>query len=188
MKRKLSSVLAGVLAVALTVGAPVFAASSSTTSNTSWTSIVKQEEYVVPRPHTKSYTAAVVRDTNKHVTRVASDYSQVTDKQAIATATAGVASKDAAVKALSDYVAALGTSKVAFGPYKMRMYKAGVSVWSDFGTFIATYGVGNKYDGQTATVYQYCKDGTVKTTPVVVAQGKVVYPMTEMGTVIIAFN
>ena len=43
------------------------------------------------------------------------------------------------------------------------------------------------YDGKTATIYFIGKDGQIKTLTAVVAQGKIVLPMTEMGSFLITF-
>jgi hypothetical protein len=193
MNRKLSLLIAGVLATTMLFGTTVFAASSSTTTNTSSSSVTESapSSYIVP----KNGTAAVANSV-----RVTSDYSQVTDKAVIATVTApattqsaktatGTSAYDPAAAAVSSYVAAAApnASKV-FGPYKLRMYKAGQSIWSGFGTFNANFGIGNAYDGKTVTVYQLHKDGSVSATTATVAKGKVNLPITEMGTFVMVLN
>jgi hypothetical protein len=179
-----------VLATTMLFGSTVFAASSSTTTNTSSSSVTSSSSsttesapssYIVP----KNGTAAVASGV-----RVTSDYSQVTDRAMIATvvSTAGK-NADAASTALSSYVATVApnASKV-FGPFKLRMYKAGKSVNTGFGTFTANFGIGNAYDGKAVTVYQTHADGSVTSMAATVSKGKVTVPVTEMGTFVIVLN
>ena len=62
------------------------------------------------------------------------------------------------------------------------MYRKGVSIWDGFGTFKFSVGVGTKYNGKTATIYQIHKDGSITTTSAVVTGGKVDVSVMDMGT------
>ena len=172
--------VAVVLTAAMLAGGTVMAAgspSSTTTAVTASTSSASTEttaatENWIPRAH--GYQAV------KQV-RFTSDYSD-TEKGTLATAYAA-STKEEATTVLQDYVdknAAATATK--FGPYKIRMYRKGVSIWDGFGTFTFNIGVGSKYDGKTATVYQIHKDGTVTTTTVTVTGGKVTVSTKDMGT------
>lgn len=169
-----------VLTATMLAGGTVMAGgspSSTTTAVTASTSSASTEttavtENWIPRAH--GYQAV------KQV-RFTSDYSD-TEKGTVATVYAA-STKEEATTVLQDYVdknAAATATK--FGPYKIRMYRKGVSIWDGFGTFKFNIGVGSKYDGKTATVYQIHKDGTVTTTTVTVTGGKVTVSTKDMGT------
>lgn len=188
MNRKFTAALAAVLTATMVFGTTVMAAPSPSVKTTE----VTASENAAPA------NAAPAAEANAYIprggsyqevagVRFSSDYSETTDNKVIATSYKA-SEKDAATKALTDYVAAASTSTgKTFGPYKLRMYKAGKSIWDGFGTFKYTVGVGNKYDGQTATVYQIHKDGSVTATQVVVSHGKVNIAVQDMGTFMIKF-
>lgn len=182
MSKKFTAALAGVLAATMVFGTTVMAAPSPSASTTE----VKTETTA-----TAAVNAYIPRGGNSYQevsgVRFQSDYTEVTEKNAIATSYKA-SEKDAATKALEEYAAADSTSTgKTFGPYKLRMYKAGKSIWDGFGTFKYTIGVGNKYDGQTATVYQIHKDGSVTTTQVTVVNGKLAISVQDMGTFLVKF-
>ena len=191
MNRKLYVSIVSTLTAAVLFVTPVLAASSSTTTNTTVSSssssstaaVVAVPDYIVEKTGVAARTADGVR--------VTADYSGVTEKAAIATIVAPTAKApaDSYAQALSAYVAASGqTYAKTFGPYKVRMYKAGVSVWDGFGTFSQRIGVGIAYEGRTATVFIIGKDGSVTTTTAVVKNGKVAVSMTTMGTIEVAIQ
>ena len=180
MKRKTISVIAAVLALTMTIGTAVFAASPST-GNTSvptdaGTSTYNNENVIPKGPGYMQ--AGEVRATG--------DYADVTDNAMIATIYNNGAN-DPHLAYMKDYAKNL-TGRKILGPYKIRMYKAGVSIWDGFGTFKVTLGVGNGFEGQTATCYLLYKDGTVETTTAVVNKGKITLTLTQMATVLIEFK
>jgi hypothetical protein len=184
MNRKLSVVIAAVLATTMIFGSSVFAASSSTTTNTSSSSVTESvpSSYIVPKNGVSAAVATGVR--------VTSDYAQVPDKAMVATIVSSTGKNtDGAAKAISAYVATVApNANKVFGPYKLRMYKAGKSINTGFGTFYAHFGIGNAYEGKTVTVYQTHADGTVTSTTATVTKGKVSIPVTEMGTFVLVLN
>lgn len=181
MKRKISSIIAAVLVGSMVVGSTVFAADSSTTTNTESTSIVETAEakagntiYAVPTG--KNEGTATVGGI-----RITANYSEVTIPGSIETAVVAPV-KEEATKVLDDYVNAnLNGGTIALKT-KLRLYKAGKSINTDFGVLKQAFGVGNKYDGRTATVYQIHQDGTITSTDVVVTNGKVNIAVTDLGT------
>ncbi len=189
MKKNFASVLAAVLTGTMLMGMTVCAADSSTTTNTASTDIVKDASaiytnsevaagktmFAVPSASTKVGTATVSG------TRITVNYSEVTIPQAVTTAVSAPA-KEAATTALNDYVNANLEGGQVVLTTKLRLYKAGQSINSGFGTMNATFGVGNKYDGRTAVVFQIHQDGSISKTEVVVANGKVQLPVTDLGT------
>jgi hypothetical protein len=187
MKRKISTVIAAVLVGSMIVGSTVFAADSSTTTNTDSTSIVESNEikegitiYAVPSG--KNEGTATVGGT-----RVTVNYSEVTIPGAIETAVVAPANEEA-TKVLDDYVNAnLGGGTIVFKT-KLRLYKAGKSINSDFGVLNQSFGVGNKYDGRTAVIFQIHQDGSITTTEVPVVNGKVNIALTDLGTFAIAIK
>ncbi len=186
MKRKISSAIAAVLVGSMVIGSTVFAADSSTTTNTAATSIVESTEakagttiYAVPTA--KNEGTATVEGT-----RVTVNYSEVTVPGTIETVVAAPA-KEEATKVLEEYVAANSTGRVVVKA-KIRLYKAGKSLNSDFGVLKESVGVGNKYDGKTATVFQIHQDGSITATEVVVENGKVNFTVTDLGTFMIVIN
>ncbi len=186
MKKKLTAAVAGVLAATMVFGTSVFAANSPSTSKTE----VKASTTTESAAPAAAVNAYIPRTSGGYQAvegvRFQSDYSSVTDSKAVATSYKADA-KDAATVALEEYVAASSATGKTFGPYKLRMYKAGKAVWNGFGTFKYSVGVGNKYDGQTATVFQIHQDGSVTTTQVTVVNGKVNISVEDMGTFMIKF-
>ena len=177
MKRRLSVLVAGVLAASMTFGMSVCAAPSSTTTNTAVSSIVVQKD--------NSGTATATVGSVK----ISASYNEVSVPNAVGTAVSAPA-KEAATTVLTDYVKAqlATTPGTVVGTFKLRLYKAGVALTDNFGTMPVSFGVGNKYDGKTATVYQIHKDGTITATVVTVAKGKVSLPVTEMGSFTVVIN
>ncbi len=189
MKKNLASVLAAVLAGTMLMGMTAFAADSSTTTNTASTDIVKDASaiytnadvaagktmFAVPSASTKVGTATV------DGTRITVNYSEVTIPQAVTTAVSAPV-KEAATTELNNYVNANLEGGQVVLTTKLRLYKAGQSINSGFGTMNATFGVGNKYDGRTAVVFQIHQDGSITKTEVVVENGKVKLPVTDLGT------
>lgn len=185
MNKKFTAALATVLTATMVFGTTVMAAPSPSASTTAVKSTATETS--APAEPVNAYIPRGGSYQEVSGVRFSSDYTEVTDNKAVATSYKA-SEKDAATKALTDYVAAASTSTgKTFGPYKLRMYKAGKSVWDGFGTFKYTVGVGNKYDGQTATVYQIHKDGSVTATQVVVSHGKVTIAVQDMGTFLIQF-
>ena len=181
MKRKFSSVIAAILVGSMLIGTTVFAADSSTTTNTESTSIVETPEakagntiYAVPTAK-KEGTATVGG------TRITVNYSEVTVPGAIETAVVAPA-KEEATKVLDDFVNANLNGGTVVLRTKLRLYKAGKSLNTGFGVIKQAFGVGNKYDGRTATVFQIHQDGSITTTDVVVVNGKVNISLTDLGT------
>lgn len=183
MNRKFTAALAAVLTATMVFGTTVMAAPSPSVKTTE----VTASENAAPAAEANAYIPRGGSYQEVAGVRFSSDYSETTDNKVIATSYKA-SEKDAATQALTDYVAAASTSTgKTFGPYKLRMYKAGKSIWDGFGTFKYTVGVGNKYDGQTATVYQIHKDGSVTATQVVVSHGKINIAVQDMGTFMIKF-
>lgn len=183
MSKKFTAALAGVLAATMVFGTTVMAAPSPSASTTE----VKTETSTA----SANANAYIPRGGNSYQevagVRFQSDYTEVTEKNAVATSYKA-SEKDAATKALEEYVAAASTTTgKTFGPYKLRMYKSGKAIWDGFGTFKYTIGVGNKYDGQIATVYQIHKDGSVTSTQVTVVNGKLAISVEDMGTFLVKF-
>ena len=187
MKRKISSVLAAVLVGSMIIGTTVFAADSSTTTNTQTTSLLEQDavkagETPYAAPNGKNQGVATVDGS-----RVTVDYSDVTTPGAIETLVK-LPENEEATKVLRDYVNAnLNGATVVFGA-KLRVYKAGVSLTSGFGTAKQSIGIGNKYDGRTAVVSMISQDGTIKTLEVPVVNGKVNFEITGPVSVMIAIR
>ncbi len=184
MKRKISSIIAAVLVGSMIVGSTVFAADSSTTTNTDSGSILESTEaregktmYAVP-------TAKGVGTANVDGTRVTVDYSSVTVPGAIETA---VPATEKVNKETADDLASFvgadlnGGIRPLKNPIWIRIYKAGVSLNSGFGVVKQSFGVGNQYDGRTATVYHRHPDGTKTKTDVVIVNGKINIEITETG-------
>ena len=185
MNKKFTAALATVLTATMVFGTTVMAAPSPSASTTAVKSTATETS--APAETVNAYIPRGRSYQEVSGVRFSSDYTEVTETKAVATSYKA-SEKDAATKALTDYVATASTSTgKTFGPYKLRMYKAGKSVWDGFGTFKYTVGVGNKYDGQTATVYQIHKDGSVTATQVVVSHGKVTIAVQDMGTFLIQF-
>lgn len=187
MKRKFTAAAAGVLAASMMFGATAFAANSPSTKTTTvsqTTSTQSTESTTAAEPVATDYIARSLGYQNVGgFIRVESNYSGVTDSTVVATVAKAEPSA-AVTKALDDYIALTeDASKTVIGNFKVQMYKAGKSTWDGFGTFTFSVMVGNKYDGKTAVVYLYHKDGTVTKTEVVVTKGKISIPMTEMGTI-----
>ena len=161
----------------MTFGMSVCAAPSSTTTNTAVSSIVVQKD--------NSGTATATVGSVK----ISASYNEVSVPNAVGTAVSAPA-KEAATTVLTDYVKAqlATTPGTVVGTFKLRLYKAGVALTKDFGTMPVSFGVGNKYDGKTATVYQIHADGTITATVVTVAKGKVSLPITEMGSFAVVIN
>ncbi len=191
MKRKFTAAAAGVLAASMMFGATAFAANSpstkTTTVTTTTTTTTQQSTESSVETKEPDYIPRSVGYQNVSGTRFESDYSGVTDNTVLATA--AKAQPNAAVtKALDDYIATTeDAGKTVFGTYKVQMYKAGKSTWDGFGTFNLNITVGNKYDGKTAVVYLYHKDGTVTKMQIAVTKGRLVIPMTDMGTIKVLF-
>lgn len=176
--KKFKFAVAAVLTAAMMAGGTVMAAGSPSASTTTVTTSSSEaaaptvKESWIPRAHGYQAVKGV---------RFTSDYAE-TEKDDVAT-TYAASTKEEATTVLEDYVAANASSAaVKFGPYKVRMYRKGVSIWDGFGTFKFSMGVGTKYDGQTATVFQIHKDGSITAVPVVVSGGKVTVSTQDMGT------
>ncbi len=120
--------------------------------------------------------------------RITSTYSGVTDGRAVSTAISPKPGMDSLSDTLMSYVNAVSGGKTVIGPFKLRMYVAGVSIWSGFGTFTSTYGVGNGYEGRSVTIYQIHKDGSVTAASSIVSGGKVSVTMDDMGSFAIVVN
>ena len=120
--------------------------------------------------------------------RITSTYSGVTDGRAVSTAISPKPGTDSLSDTLMSYVNAVSGGKTVIGPFKLRMYVAGVSIWSGFGTFTSTYGVGNGYEGRSVTIYQIHQDGSVTAASSVVSGGKVSVTMDDMGSFAIVVN
>ncbi len=184
MKRNITSVIAAVLVGSMIISSTVFAADSSTTSNTDSSKITSPVEtqaakegktmYAVPSSN-KVGTATV------GTTRVTVDYNECTVPNSIETAVVAPANLEA-TQVLEEYVAPKLNGKKIVCRAKLRLYKAGVSLNDGFGTLTETFGVGNAYDGQTAEVYQIHADGSITVTSVPVVNGKVTIKVTDLGT------
>ncbi|WP_034485161.1 hypothetical protein [Butyrivibrio fibrisolvens] len=120
--------------------------------------------------------------------RISSTYSGVTDGRAVSTAISPKPGTDSLSDTLMSYVNAVSGGRTVIGPFKLRMYVAGVSIWSGFGTFTSTYGVGNGYEGRSVTIYQIHQDGSVTAASSVVSGGKVSVTMDDMGSFAIVVN
>ena len=166
MKRNITSVIAAVLVGSMIISSTVFAADSSTTSNTDSSKI------------TNVGTATV------GTTRLTVDYNECTIPGSIETAVPAPENLEA-TKVLEEYVAPKLNGKKIVCKTKLRLYKAGVSVNDGFGTLTETFGVGNAYDGQMADVYQIHQDGSITVTSVPVVNGKVTIKVTDLGTFIV---
>ncbi len=188
MKKKMVSFILVAITTVSMFGMTAFAAGSPSTSSPSTASASTSATKSEPASTGSTYTmtsgggVAVVGST-----RVTSSYSEVTDKSLVGSVTPA-STKEAATTVLSDYVAAKSAGKQTFGPFKVRMYKSGSAVKDSFGTWYITFGLGNKYDGQTVTVYEILPDGSIVETPATVSNGKVVVPATTTGTFKIALN
>ena len=188
MKRKISSIIAAVLVGSMVIGSTVFAADSSTTTNTDSSSVVEESASVLESAEVKSGATMYAVPTSKNEgtatvagTRVTVNYSEVTVPGSIETAVVAPA-KEEATKVLDDYVKATFGDGIVVFRAKLRLYKAGKSINSGFGVLKESFGVGNKYDGRTATVIQHHQDGSITTTDVVVVNGKVNIAVTDLGT------
>lgn len=189
--RKLTKFAAGVMAMTLAAGMVVSAASSSTTKNTSTSSssssssstTVASEPYIVYRDSTTSTSrqAVVKLDRNSYV-RVSSNYSQVTNKDALATA---IKPDKATADAMQAYLSQTAAGKTVIGPIKVQMYDHGKAITEGFGTFTSIIGIGAKYNGQTVTAVVRHQDGTVEELELTVQNGRVSIPMTKVGTIAI---
>ena len=183
MKKKFVSAVAAILAITLIAGTTVFAAKAESPKPSNTPVAVENDskpilpqERVIPRG--PGYMEA-------DEVRATSDYKTVSEPQMIATIYKNP-KNDPFCKILNEFAAGLqGVQKL--GAYKIRMYNGAHAIWDGFGTFNVNLGIGNKYDGKTATIYFIGKDGQIKTLTAVVAQGKIVLPMTEMGSFLITF-
>lgn len=209
---KKSARIAGVicLVMSMSLGNVALAAPSSTTRNTE-TRVVTQTVYV-PVRETPSSSSSYVKSQDVYspnnivitrekasggiativgnastggAIRIYADYSSVTNGRAVSTAV--VARNDKATSSLKNYIRDKYGAVSSFGPFKLRMYDAGVAIWDGFGTFTASFGIGNQFDGREVIVFQIHKDGSISERRVTVAQGKVSVSVTDMGTFIIAF-
>ena len=188
MKRKITSAIAAILVGSMIIGTTVFAADSSTTTNTESSTITEE---AVPAPLTQEAkegktmfatpNAKGVGTATVGTTKLTVNYNQCTLPGAIETGVVAPANSGA-TQALESYVAANFTGKKIVSRAWLRLYKAGVSVKDGFGTLTESFGVGNAYDGQTATVVQHHADGTITTTEVPVVNGKVTVSVTDLGT------
>lgn len=185
-KKRLTGIVAGVLAATMVFGTMIFAAGATspsthntmspttkTVSTTSTTTAPKPANYIVPKTNGFAAVAGA---------RVTSDYTEVTIPNAIATA---VNTNDAYTQALAAALPADATKVIK--PIKVRMYVKGVSIWDGFGTFTFSIGVGNQYDGQTVTVYSIDKTGAITTFEAVVEDGKIDIWTTEAATFAVVF-
>ena len=193
MKRNITSVIAAVLVGSMIISSTVFAADSSTTSNTDSSTVVKSPEVTSPVdtqaakegrtmyavPNGKKVGTATVGNT-----RVTVDYNECTVPDAIETAVPAPENLEA-TKVLEEYVAPKLNGKKIVCKTKLRLYKAGVSINDGFGTLEESIGVGNAYDGQIAEVYQIHQDGTITVISVPVVNGKVTFKVTDLGTFIV---
>ena len=185
MRKKLISIVAAVLALTMLVGLCAFAAASPTTSTAgagagsddNGGGIVVATANVIPRGPGYMEAGEV---------RATSTYAEVTDDNMIATIYKNPAN-DPYTDVLKEQAKSL-TGKFVLGPYKLRMYKAGQAIWSGFGKFVVNLGIGNGYDGLTATIYVCNKDGQVSTQTATVQAGKIVVSMEEMGSLLIELN
>ena len=196
---KKSARIAGVicLVMSMSLGNVALAAPSSTTRNTE-TRVVTQTVYVksqdvyspnnivITREKASGGIATIVGNASTGgAIRIYADYSSVTNGRAVSTAV--VARNDKATSSLKNYIRDKYGAVSSFGPFKLRMYDAGVAIWDGFGTFTASFGIGNQFDGREVIVFQIHKDGSISERRVTVAQGKVSVSVTDMGTFIIAF-
>jgi hypothetical protein len=187
MKRKVTSIIAAVLVGSMIVGSTVFAADSSTTTNTDSTSIVASQEVKEGKTMFAVPTAKNEGTATVDGTKITVNYGEVSLPCAIETAvTAPV--KEEATKVLEDYVASKFSGATVALRTKLRLYKAGKSVNSGFGVLKQAFGVGNKYDGRTAVVTQIHQDGTITETEVVVTNGKVNVSFTDLGTIFVVIK
>jgi len=185
MKKKiLSLALCGIL-IALSPYNIARAATSPTTSTATVVSVDKNESIYVPRNSTGAVSVVTANGTS---VRIVGDYSSVSDYRAIATAVSPLSGKDSITDALRNYVSANDNSGYLVGPFKIRMYIAGNAIWSGFGTFSQSFGVGNGYEGRTAIVYQIHRDGTVTATTTTVIGGQVHVTVNEMGSFMVVIK
>ena len=191
MKRKITSVVAAVLVGSMIIGSTVFAADSSTTTNTESSTVTSSSDAVVVAPleedavkegrtmfavpNAKGEATATVDNT-----RVTVNYSQATMPNIIETIIKAPAN-EGATKALQEYVANNFPGRNVRLQIKIQMYKAGVSI-NEAGAIQQSIGVGNAFDGQTATVVQHHKDGTITATDVPVVNGKITFATPDFGT------
>ena len=187
MKRNITSVIAAVLVGSMIISSTVFAADSSTTSNTDSSKITtpvetqaaKEGKTMYAVPNGKNVGTATVG-----TTRLTVDYNECTIPNAIETAVPAPADLEA-TKVLEEYVAERLNGKKMVCKTKLRLYKAGVSINDGFGTLTETFGVGNAYDGQTAEVYHHHLDGSITVMSIPVVNGKVTIKLTDLGTFIV---
>ncbi len=203
MKKKIMSVWAVALLICYTFAFSADAATSPTTTNVTIITYVTNGgggssgggggrssgggggSSSVP---SNSTGAAYVIPRSGSPVRITSSYSGVTDGRAVSTAISPKPGTDSLSDTLMSYVNSVSGGKTVIGPFKLRMYVAGVSVWSGFGTFTSTYGVGNGYEGRSVTIYQIHKDGSVTAASSVVSGGKVSVTMDDMGSFAIVVN
>ncbi len=184
MKRKISSIIAAVLVGSMIVGSTVFAADSSSTTNTEPESILQSTEVREGRTMYAAPAANGVGTATVEGTRLTADYNGVTQPGAVETA---VPATEKVNKAAADDLASFVGANASGGirplkhPIWIRLYKAGVSLNSGFGVLKQSFGVGNQYDGRTATVFQRHPDGTKTATDVVIVNGKINIEITETG-------
>ena len=204
MKKKIMSVWAAVLLLCYTFAFSTDAATSPTTTNVTIITNVYNTGSSggggsssggkssggggsSSVPYNSTGAAYVIPRSGSPV-RISSSYSGVTDGRAVSTAISPKAGTDSLSDTLMTYVNSVSGGKTVIGPFKLRMYIAGVSVWSGFGTFTSVYGVGNGYEGRNVTIYQIHKDGSVTAASAVVSGGKVAVTMDDMGSFAIVIN
>ena len=192
MKRKITSAIAAVLVGSMIIGSTVFAADSSTTTNTEAEAVttstteeapvalletpeVKEGKTMFAVPNGKGEGTATVDNT-----RVTVSYNQATLPNIIETIIKAPAN-EGATRALQDYVANNFPGRNVRLQIKIQMYQAGVSI-NEAGAIQQSIGVGNAFDGQTATVVQHHKDGTITATDVPVVNGKITFTTPDFGT------
>ena len=169
MNKKLTAILAVILAMSMVFGMTTFAAASPKASDNSGSS---------------SSSSAPVYETPWWIIPRAKDYASV----------GGVRFTSDYVGTTDNFVATVlpvaGTPKVqnGFGPYLMQMYLKGVPTRNNFGIFTFSIGVGNKYDGKTAYVHVAYFDGTSAVIPVVVTKGKVTVSLNQIGVIAVTFE
>lgn len=180
MKRKFLSIIAAALVGSMMIGSTVFAADSSTTTNTAVESILNspaaragETPYAVPTGNNKG-TATV------EGVKVTVDYSNAV-KEGTETLVPANNVDTKAVAALGDYM----SSRISGGvrplkqPICVRFYSAGRSL-DEFGSLPQSVGVGNQYDGRTATVFiRDTKTGVVTELSVVITNGKLNFSVSK---------
>ena len=169
MNKKLTAVLAVILAMSMVFGMTTFAAASpkasdsgSGSSSSSSAPVYETPWWIIPRA--KDYASV-------NGVRFTSDYVGTTDNY-VATVLPVAAPK----------------AQNTFGPYLLQMYLKGAPVRNNFGLFTFSVGVGNKYDGQTAYVHVAYFDGTTAVIPVVVVKGKVTVTLNQIAVIAVQFQ